>query len=207
MLVPFRGESRPRNKAPMAALIMIATVVVAGFNGLPLPVAMLAGAAAMVLSGCIRPRQAYRAIDPRIYVFIAGAIPLGDAMDKSGTSKLLAGWLQTAVGALPEIAILMIIFAIVAVLTQFMSDSATVALFAPVAVQLANGLGHRPEAFVVVVAMAAVAAFLTPIGHHGNLLIYGPARYQFADFVRVGTPLTIVVGVVAVLMSMAVWPG
>src|SRR5204862_7701058 len=98
-------------------------------------------------------------------------------------------------------------FMIVAVLTQFMSDSATTALFAPVAVALARGLGHAPEAYVVTVAMASVAAFFTPIGHHGNLLVYGPGRYRFADFVRVGTPLTIVAGLVVVFIARLVWPG
>jgi di/tricarboxylate transporter len=207
MLVPFQGESRPRKKAPLAAGVMLGTVLLAAFNVLSLPVAMLAGAVAMVLSGCIRPRQAYRAVDPRIYVFIAGAIPLGDAMEKSGSSKLLAGWIQGAVGGLNETIVLLVIFAIVAVLTQFMSDAATVALFGPVAAALAQGLGRSPEAFVVTVAMAAVAAFITPIGHHGNLLIYGPGRYQFADFVRVGTPLTILIGIVVVLVAQLVWPG
>ncbi len=207
MMMPFAGESRPRGRAPVAAVVMVGTVLLAAFNVLALPVAMLAGAVAMVVSGCIRPRQAYRAIDPRIYIFIAGAIPLGDAMEKSGASRMLAGWIQGAVGGLNESLVLLVIFAIVAVLTQFMSDSATVALFGPVAVALAAGLGRNPEAFVVTVAMAAVAAFMTPIGHHGNLLIFGPGRYQFADFVRVGTPLTLVIGVVVVLVAQLVWPG
>jgi di/tricarboxylate transporter len=88
-----------------------------------------------------------------------------------------------------------------------MSDAATTALFAPVAAGLAQALGHPPEPYVVTVAMAAVAAFLTPIGHHGNLLIYGPGRYHFADFVRVGTPLTIVVGLIVVLLAPILWPG
>ncbi len=158
MLMPFQGEARPRRKAPLAALIMVATVLVAASSVLPLPVAMMAGACAMVLTGCLRPRQAY-------------------------------------------------IFGIVAVLTQFMSDAATVALFGPVASALAHGLGRNPEAFVVTVAMAAVVAFITPIGHHGNLLIYGPGRYQFADFVRVGTPLTILIGIVVVVTTQLVWPG
>ncbi len=207
LMVPFTGEARPRRRAPLAGLVMLGTVLLAAFNVLALPVAMMTGAVAMVATGCIRPRQAYRAIDPRIYVFIAGAIPLGDAMEKSGSSKLLAGWIQGTVGALNETVVLLIIFGIVAVLTQFMSDSATVALFGPVATALAAGLGRNPEAFVVTVAMAAVAAFLTPIGHHGNLLIYGPGRYQFADFVRVGTPLTILIGIVVVLVAQLVWPG
>ena len=87
---------------------------------------------------------------------------------------------------------LLAIFAVVAVITQFMSDSATTAL--------AGGLGVAPDAFVVTVAMASVVAFLTPIGHHGNLLVYGPGGYRFADFVVVGTPLTVVCALVAPLV-------
>jgi di/tricarboxylate transporter len=206
MLVPFQGEARPRRKGPLAAAIMLVTIILAATQVVSLSIATLTGAVAMVLTGCIRARQAYRAIDPRIYIFIAGAIPLGDAMEKSGASKLLAGWIQGAVGGLSETAVLLIVFAVVALITQLMSDAATVALFGPVAAALASGLGHAPEAFVVTVAMAAVAAFLTPIGHHGNLLVYGPGRYQFADFVRVGTPLTVVIGVIVVVVSQLVWP-
>src|SRR5690606_36800642 len=102
--------------------------------------------------------------------------------------------------------ILLTIFAIVGVLTQFMSDAATTALFAPLVVALARTLGHAPEAYVVTVAMASVAAFLTPIGHHGNMLVYGPGGYQFNDFIRVGTPLTVLVGLVVVVLSMVLWP-
>jgi di/tricarboxylate transporter len=101
---------------------------------------------------------------------------------------------------------LLVIFSIVAVLTQFMSDAATTAVFAPVAVALAQALGQAPEAYVVTVAMAAVASFLTPIGHHGNLLVYGPGRYQFSDFVRVGAPLTALVALVVVALAPILWP-
>ena len=207
MLVPFHGETRLRRKAPLAGAIMLATVIAAAFNLLSIEIAALAGAVAMVLAGCITPRQAYRAIDARIYVFIAGAIPLGAAMQKSGAAEVLAGWLQGTVGGWSQPLVLLAVFAIVGLLTQLMSDSATTALFAPVAVALARALGQPPEPFVVTVAMAAVASFLTPIGHHGNLLVYGPGRYQFTDFVRVGTPLTILVAVVVVLLAPMIWQG
>ncbi|MFY9570651.1 MAG: SLC13 family permease, partial [Blastocatellia bacterium] len=207
MMVPFHGESRPRKKAGLVAAIMLATIALAAFNFLSLDVITLAGATAMVLSGCIASRQAYRAIDVRIYVFIAGAIPLGAAMQKTGTAALLAGWLEKAVGQWPPMLILLAIFAIVAVVTQFMSDAATTALFAPVALALAQALGRAPEPYVVTVAMAAVTSFLTPIGHHGNLLVYGPGRYKFMDFVRVGTPLTVLVAVVVTFVALLIWPG
>jgi di/tricarboxylate transporter len=206
MLVPFHGESRQRRKAPLAGGIMLASVVAAAFNLLSIEMAALAGAVAMVLSGCLTARQAYQAVDARIYVFIAGAIPLGAAMQQSGTSDLLAGWLQTALSGWSQTLILLAIFTVVAVITQLMSDAATTALFAPVAVVLAQALGHPPEPYVVTVAMAAVASFLTPIGHHGNLLVYGPGGYRFTDFVWVGTPLTVLVALIVTWLAPLLWP-
>ncbi|HXT61452.1 MAG TPA: SLC13 family permease [Pyrinomonadaceae bacterium] len=205
MLVPFHGESKPRSKGWLAGLIMLATILLAAFNLMTIEMAAIAGAVAVVLTGCINIRRAYSSIDARIFVFIAGAIPLGVAMQKTGTANMLAGWLQHTVGGWPERLILLALFAVVAVITQFMSDAATTALFAPVAVALAQALGRAPEPYVVTVAMAAVVAFLTPIGHHGNLLVYGPGRYKFSDFVKVGTPLTIVAAVVVVMLAPVIW--
>jgi di/tricarboxylate transporter len=206
LMVPFHGEPRLLRKAPLAGLIMLATIIAASFNVLTLEMASLAGAAAMVLTRCVTARQAYRSIDVRIYVFIAGAIPLGAAMQQSGSATLLASWLQTVVRGWNETLVLLLIFLIVGIVTQLMSDAATTALFAPVAVALAQALGQSPEPYVVTVAMASVAAFLTPIGHHGNLIVYGPGRYQFADFVKVGTPLTILIALVVALLSPLLWP-
>ncbi len=95
---------------------------------------------------------------------------------------------------------------LVAIVTQFLSDSATTAVFAPVGIALAQALGDSPTAYVVTVAMSSVTAFLTPIGHHGNLLIYGAGGYRFGDFVRVGAPLTAVCAIVVVFGSLLVWP-
>jgi di/tricarboxylate transporter len=198
MITPFHAHEQTRRKAPLAALIMLATVAAAAHDVL---MAVIGGAVAMVLTRCITRRQAYRAIDARIFVFIAGAIPLGAAMRESGASELLGDGLRDAIGGWNQFVVLLLLFWIVAVITQFMSDAATTALFAPVAVALAGALGQDPEPYVVTVAMAAVAAFLTPIGHHGNLLIYAPGGYRFADFVRVGVPLTIVVGFIVAFMA------
>jgi di/tricarboxylate transporter len=207
MLVPFHGESKPRRRAWLAGLIMVATILLAAFNVMTVEMAALAGALAVVLVGCINIRRAYDAIDARIFVFIAGAIPLGVAMQKTGTATMLAGWLQHAVGGWPERLILLALFAVVAIVTQFMSDSATTAVFAPIAVALAQALGRTPEPYVVTVAMASVVAFLTPIGHHGNLLVYSPGRYKFIDFVKVGTPLTVLAAVVVIVFAPMLWHG
>jgi di/tricarboxylate transporter len=206
MLVPFQGEAHMRRKAPLAALIMLATIVIAILILFNLETVMLGGAITMILAGCISPGQAYRAIDARIFVFIAGAIPLGTAMQTTGVSDLVAQWLQQLVAGWSPFFILLAIFIVVGIVTQFLSDAATTALFGPLAAALALALGHRPEAYVVTVAMASVASLLTPIGHHGNLLIYGIGGYRFTDFVRVGTPLTFLIGLVVVTISPMLWP-
>jgi di/tricarboxylate transporter len=206
MLVPFKGEPKMQHKAPLAGGIMLLTILASALNLIPVVVALLAGAAAMLLSRCISTRQAYQSIDTRIYVFIAGAIPLGLAMEKSGTAGLLGGWLQDLVVTWDTPWILFTLFLVSGLLTQIMSDAATTALLAPIALALARGLHLAPEPFVITVAMAAVASFFTPIGHHGNLLIYGPGRYQFADFLRVGIPLTFLVGIIVSIMAPMLWP-
>jgi di/tricarboxylate transporter len=207
MLVPFQGEHKPLGKAPLAGGIMLAAIVLASSNLVPVEIVFLAAAAAMILTGCITMRQAYQSIDTRIYVFIAGAIPLGLAMQSTGTADLLAGWLQGLVQNWDIHWTLLVLFMAAGLLTQLMSDSATTALLAPVAIALARGLNAPPEPYVVAVAMASVASFFTPIGHHGNLLIYGPGNYQFSDFLRVGIPLTLLVAAIVILMAPMLWGG
>lgn len=207
MLVPFRGEPKPLYKARLAGTIMLVTTAVATLNVIPPEIVFLTGALVMILSGCISVSQAYQSIETRIYVFIAGAIPLGLAMQETGTADLLAGWLHGLVSGWAIHWILLVLFLVTGLVTQVMSDAGTTALFGPIAIALARGLNLPPEPFVVTVAMAAVTSFFTPIGHHGNLLIYGPGNYQFGDFVKVGVPLTLIVAIIVSLMAPLLWPG
>ncbi len=206
MLVPFEGEPKPQHKARLAGAIMILSIVVAALRLLPVEIALLAGMTAVILSGCISVQQAYQSIDTRIYIFIAGAIPLGLAMQKTGTADLLAGWLQGLVYTWDIHWMLLMFFLAAGLTTQVMSDAATTALFAPIAIALARSLNLPPEPFAVTVAMASVTAFFTPIGHHGNLLIYGPGHYKFSDFLRVGIPLTLIIAVIVSIMAPMLWP-
>jgi di/tricarboxylate transporter len=184
---------------------MIGSVITATTGIIRTDIALLAGAVAAVLTGCISLRQAYRSIDTRIFVFIAGAIPLGESLVRTGMSAKVAGWLQGGLGVWPPSATLALLFILAALLTQLMSDAATTAILGPIAIALATSFGHSPAAYVVVVAMGAVASFLTPIGHHGNLLIYGPGGYRFRDFLLAGTPLTILVGALVILIAPLLW--
>jgi di/tricarboxylate transporter len=206
VLLPFSGRARKLDKAWLAAAIMALAVVAAATGLMPVTLAFLAAAAAMVASGCLTIRQAYESIDVRIFVFIAGAIPLGLAMEQTGTAALFADWLSTLVASWQPAWVLLALFLTAGVFTQILSDTATTILLGPIALGMAGLLGISAPAMVFSVAMGAVAAFLTPIGHHGNLLVYGPGGYRFVDFIRTGTPLTVLLGLVVAWMAPLVWP-
>jgi di/tricarboxylate transporter len=127
-------------------------------------------------------------------------------MKNTGTADLLANWLHATLTTWDERLILFALFVLVGVIVQFMgSDSATVALFGPIAIALAATLGQAPEAFIVTVAVAAVTAILTPMSHH-NLIIYGPGGYRFFDYARVGAPLTLMLAVATAVLAPRIWP-
>ena len=207
MLVPFAGEAKRRLRAPLALTILAATVLATVAGWLSAPLAFLFGAVAMVVTRCIDVKQAYRGIDVRIFVMIAGVIPLGIAMEQTGTADLLARGLFRLVSDWPSFAVLLVMFGVAALLTQVMSDAATTALLGPVAIALAQSFGLPPTPFVVCTALGAVVAFLTPIGHHGNLLILGPGQYRFGDFLRIGLPLTVLIALVSAWMARWLWLG
>ena len=207
MLVPFAGEAQRRVRAPLALAILGATILAAATEWLPAPLAFLLGAVAMVAARCVDIEQAYRGIDVRIFVMIAGVIPLGIAMEQTGTADLFASGLLQVVSGWSSLSVLLVMFGVAALLTQIMSDSATTVLLGPIAISLAQSLGLPPTPFVVCTALGAVTSFLTPIGHHGNLLILGPGQYRFADFLRIGLPLTVLIGLVCAWMARWLWLG
>jgi di/tricarboxylate transporter len=205
MMVPFAAKEHRRHRAAVALGVVIAVVAAAASGIVPTQLAFLAGAVAMVVLGCVAVRQAYREIDVRIFVMIAGVIPLGAAMEKTGTAALLAEQLQILTAGWNPLYVLIALFWAAAFLTQILSDSATAVLLGPIALALAVALGLPPEPFVVCTALGAVVAFLTPIGHHGNLLILNPGQYTFGDFLRVGVPLTILSSLVSAWLAAWLW--
>jgi di/tricarboxylate transporter len=207
MMVAFPGQERRRHRAPVALSIIGMTVAVAASGLLPAHIAFLAGAVALVVTGCVGVERAYREIDVRIFVMIAGVIPLGLAMEKSGTAAYFATHLQQLTAEWSSIAVLLALFWSAALVTQVLSDAATVVLLGPIALALALGLELPPQPFLVCTALGAVTAFLTPIGHHGNLLILSPGQYTFGDFLRVGVPLTVLISAVSVWTAQWLWLG
>ncbi|MGC4029483.1 MAG: SLC13 family permease [Steroidobacteraceae bacterium] len=207
MMMPFNSVPRWRHRAPLALGIMAAVVAVAATGITSAAIVFLAGAVAMVLTRCVTVEQAYNEIDTRVFVMIAGVIPLGTAMEITGTAQMLADHVFNFAGGWTTLAMLALMFISASLLTQVLSDSATVVLLGPIAIGFADRVGLTPVPFVVCAAIGAVASFLTPIGHHGNLLILGPGRYSFGDFLRVGLPLTVIICALTCWMAQAIWLG
>lgn len=205
MLLPFYATPVKRSKSKIASFIMLASIAVAASGLLPAYLAFMTGAVAMVLTKCISIEQAYTSIETKIFVMIAGVIPLGVAMEKTGIDKMLAQQIMNHTIGWEPFAMLMVFFWISAFLTQILSDAATTVLLAPIAIAFAQGANISQTASVICVTIGAVASFLTPIGHHGNLLILSPGGYRFSDFLKIGLPLTIILSVITCYMSSVLW--
>lgn len=205
LLLPLNARPKKRFKAKTATLVMVASVTLAATETLAPHIAFLAGAVAMVAFRCVSLKRAYESIEVRIFVMIAGVIPLGLAMEKTGLAGLFAKNMALFLAAWDPWMVLLVFFTVAGLLTQILSDAATTVLIAPVAVAFAKTAGISPTAAVVCVTVGAVASFLTPIGHHGNLLILGPGNYRFVDFLKIGLPLTALIGVLTSFMSLRLW--
>lgn len=206
VMEPRRDVALDRRKSPVALGIVAAMVLLPAFNVLPIVATALLGCVAMVLARCIRSEDAYRAIDWKIIVLLAGILPLGLALKKTGAAQLLVDHaLSVAPGASPVLA-LAVIYAITAVLTEFMSNNAAAVLLAPLAVSTAAKLGVDPKPFLVAVAFAASTSFATPFGYQTNTMIYNAGGYRFTDFMKVGIPLNVLFWALATYLIPKLWP-
>jgi len=189
------------------SVMIVAGVVVAATTGfLPIAEAALVGAVLMVITGCVQARAVYTCIDWRVIFLLAGLIPLSVALETSGAAAhAVDGLLILARDWGPQ-TVLGMFFLLALLLTGFMSNAATAALLAPLAITLATKLGVDPRPFLIALTFAASAAFYTPIGYQTNLLVYGAGGYRFADFVRVGGPLTLIYWILAVFLIPVMFP-
>jgi di/tricarboxylate transporter len=160
------------------------------------------------LGGCVRVQDMYAAVEWKVIFLIACMMPLGLALDDqhTGTARWLAELVVAWTGDLGPLVAMAALFVFTALVTSVMSNAAAVVLLAPIAIAIAAGFGLEPHPFLMAVAIAASSAFLTPIGHQANVLVYGVGNYRFGDFPRVGAPLTAIVFVVTMLVVPLVWP-
>jgi di/tricarboxylate transporter len=193
-------ETHRREKMPVA-LAVLAGVILAPVVGLvpSILVSAIIGAALLPLLGVLTMEEFHRSIRWDILFLLAGMIPLGTAMRNSGLSTEIANLITGTQGVLPPLAILMALYGLTTLLTNVMSNNASIILFAPIAIATARSLGVNPEAFLVAVMFAASTSFATPIGYQTNTMIYGPGGYKFSDYARVGLPLNLL------LIPLAPW--
>jgi di/tricarboxylate transporter len=185
-------ESLRKDKGIIALMITLLVIIIAAFDIQPILVTSLVGVVLMVITGCLKPGEVYGSIRWDIIFLLAGLIPLGTAMDNSGTTKWLADNLVAIGGHLSGFWILVFFYLITSVLTEILSNNAAVVLMIPVAVEVAKTLGLNPLAFMYAVTFAASNSYLTPIGYQTNTMVYAPGGYKFLDFTRLGAPLNLI---------------
>lgn len=178
---------------PLAVLILLGFVVALVLRLAPVPIVALGAAAAMLATGCVRPREAHEAVDWRVIVLIAGMLALAEAMRASGAAELLAEGIASGLGASGALVVMVGLMLLTSGFTHVMGNHVTAVLMAPIALNAAGQLGADPHMFAISIALAASTGFVTPYAHPGNLLIMGPGNYRFMDYVRAGLPLLAVV--------------
>jgi di/tricarboxylate transporter len=195
-----------KHKMPIAIAILVSVIGLVIFAGIDISLAMVMGAVAMVLTGCLTINEAHEAIDWRTVFLVAGMLPLGIAMEETGAARYIADLMLGAIGGWGPLAALGGVYLLAALITQPMSNAAAMVLVVPIALDTAASLGANHLAFVLAVVVGGVTSFLTPVGHKANVLVFGPGGYKFFDYARVGTLLTIVLFIVTMIVLPIFFP-
>jgi len=195
-----------KNRVFTAVGIMATVIVLAALNIFPILVAAILGAVSMVLSGCINLEEAYKSIDWKVIFLLGGILPLGIALQESGTAELLANGLLQPLIRFGPVTVLALLYFITAILTETMSNNAAAILLAPIAFSIAAILNVNPRPFLIAITFAASTSFATPIGYQTNTMIYAPGGYKFYDYTKLGIPLNLFFWVLAIFIIPIFWP-
>lgn len=195
-----------RPKAPLALLILVAMLVVLVADVMPVALASLVAAMAMVMTGCLTMDDAYAAIDWKSIVLIAGMLPMSVALEEVGLVDLAAQTLTNGLGGLGPLAIMAGLFLVTSVFTQVLSNTATAVLVGPIALATAQQLGVQPQSFLMAVAIAASMAFASPVASPVNTLVMGAGNYRFSDYIKVGVPMILLMMVGSLLVLPLLFP-
>lgn len=206
MLTEMISQPQHTGKALTATLIMLGVLLPVVLGLLPLAIAAIAGIALMVLTGCLRMEEAYRAIDWRAVFLIAGMLPLGIAMQQTGAASILAEGVLKTFGLFGIWGIISGLYLLTAILTIAIQPAAMVVIMSPIALEAAASFNISPHTVMMAVAIPAAAVLISPVSHAVHLLVMGPGGYRFADYVKVGLPLTLIIMAVSLLLLPLVWP-
>jgi di/tricarboxylate transporter len=197
------GRRRP---AWLPVAIVATAMLVLAFQLLPVAITFLAAALAMVVSGVLKPEEAERAIEWPVLILVGALIPVSATLQSTGGTDLVAQWLAQVARGLPPVACITLIMAAAMAVTPFLNNAATVLVMAPIGAGLARELGLNPDPFLMAVAVGAGSDFLTPVGHQCNTLVMAPGGYRFADYPRVGAPLSLMILTLGTWLIITVWP-
>jgi len=206
VLTETAQEELRTEKMKMSILIMVAVLLPVILGWVQIYIAAVVGAALMVLVGCLSMKEAYRQIEWKAVFLIAGMLPLGTALDQTGAAKLIAEAVVALVGPFGPKAVMFGLVALTFIATCFVPTAALVVLMGPIALNTASDMGLSPYAFMMAIAMAASASFMTPVSHPANILVMGPGGYRFLDYLKIGGLLTLVIMVVIMLVLPVFWP-
>lgn len=199
-------EAHRREKQPIALAILAGVVVVAALGIYPILVTAVTGAVLMVLTGCLRMGELYQSIQWNVIFLLGGLIPLGLAMLRTGAAAQVGNAIAGLATVLPALGILMVLFAITALMTSVVSNNATVLVMVPVAIATASALALNSVTFILAVMFASSLSFITPTGYQTNTMIWGPGGYKFTDFLVVGGPLTTLLTLITPLVLVVFFP-
>lgn len=192
-------------RAPVAIGVMLAVVVISALGLMPIAGMAFLGAVLVMITKCVTPEEAYRSIEWRILLLIFGMLGIGLAMENTGAMKLMVESIVPLVEPLGPYILLLILFLLTSLLTEIVTNNAVAIVMTPIAIGVATALGYDPRPFVVAVMFAGSASFATPIGYQTNTFVYAAGGYRFADFLRVGIPMNIIVCVVGTLTIPFIW--
>ncbi len=202
-----RPLSLNRQRKVIPALLVFAGAIALGVAGVvTLPIAFLIAIGIFILMNVISVREIYDEVDWPVIVLLGAMIPVGRALESTGTTDWMANGILTITAGLPAAALLALVLVVTMFLSDIINNAATALVMAPIGVSIAGSLGVSSDAFLMAVAVGASCAFLTPIGHQSNTLVMGPGGYQFGDYWRMGLPLEILIIALAVPMLLVVWP-
>jgi di/tricarboxylate transporter len=190
----------------LPVLVLAVAMALAAVNVLPIAIAFFAAAVTLLLIRSISLKEAYETVEWPILILIGALIPVSDALRDTGGTELIAAWLSVTADQLPPLGALALILVAAMAVTPFLNNAATVLVMGPIAASFAAKLGYAPDPFLMAVAIGAACDFLTPIGHQSNTLVMGPGGYRFADYWRLGLPLSMLVVIAGVPLIHFFWP-
>jgi di/tricarboxylate transporter len=195
-----------RGHAPIAIASLLGIVVLAAFGVAPILLLSVVAVGVVLFTRCIDAEEAFDFIEGRLLALIFSMLAIGAALEASGAVQLIVNLVAPWIGLLPGFFVIWAIYLLTSILTEMVSNNAVAVVVTPIAIGLAQALGYDPRAFVVAVMVAASASFATPIGYQTNMLVYGPGGYKFTDFMRLGIPLNLSIGILASLVIPLVFP-